>query len=62
MPLRKNKKYIVLARKNLFKWVKERALTNMNFAAVAKFLYEKIITRHEIFDKLINDDKPKNKK
>ena len=62
MPLRKSKKYIVFAREDLFEQVEERALTNTSFTAVARFFYEEIITRHEVFGKLVSDGGPKNKK
>ena len=55
------KKYIVLTRNNLLKWVKERILRDNNFEAVILFFYEKIFYYYEYFVKLIINKESKNK-
>jgi hypothetical protein len=51
----------VLARDDLLKWVKNRALSATNLKQVAKFLWEDVICRHGIFKQLTVDKSPENK-
>ncbi len=56
-----NKHYLVIAQNDFSDWVKEWALTHATSATVSWFLWENIITRHNVFDKLICDKESKNK-
>lgn len=61
MPKNKGKKYLVMARSDLSGWVEGRALASASSTLVAQFLYEDIICRHGIFQKLVVDGGPENK-
>ncbi len=61
MPLSQNKHYLVIAQDDFSDWVEEWALTHAMSAAVSRFLWENIITRHDVFDKLICDKESENK-
>ncbi len=55
------KHYIIIACEDLSGWVEARVLKQATFTAVARFLWEDIITRHDVFNKLICDGGPENK-
>ncbi len=61
MPSSQNKHYLVIAQDDFFDWVEEWALTHAMSATVSRFLWENIITRHDVFDKLICDKESENK-
>ena len=61
MPPVKEKKFLILTRCNLFRWIKGRAFPTAISQHVAKFIWEECIYKHEIFSKLIIDGRPKNK-
>ncbi len=61
MPLSQNKHYLVIAQNDFSDWVEEQALTHAMSATVLRFLWENVITRHDVFDKLICDREPENK-
>ncbi len=61
MLLCQNKHYLIIACDDFSDWVKEWALTHTTSAAVLRFLWENIITRHDVFDKLICDSESENK-
>ncbi len=61
IPLSQNKHYLVIAQNDFFDWVKEWALTHAMSATVLRFLWENIITRHDVFDKFICDKESENK-
>lgn len=61
MPKDQGRKYLVLARSDLSGWVEGRALTAASSKLVARFLYEDVICRHGIFQKLVVDGGPENK-
>jgi hypothetical protein len=61
MPLCRGKKYLIVAREAISGWVEARALSDATSEAVAKFLWEDIITRHGIFGKLVVDGGSENK-
>ena len=56
------KHYLIFARKNLSKWIENKAFVKTDFESVARFIYKNIICRHECFERLIIDDDSKNKK
>ncbi len=56
-----NKHYLVIAQNDFSDWVKEWALTHTTSATVSRFLWKNIITRHDVFDKLICDKESENK-
>ena len=55
------KTYLVVARDDLSGWVEARPLAKATAQAVAKFIWEDIVCRHGVFDKLIVDGGPENK-
>ena len=61
MPPSQNKHYLVIAQNDFSDWVEEWALTHATSATVSRFLWENIITRHDVFDKLICDRRSENK-
>ncbi len=61
MPLSWNKHYLVIAQDDFFDWVEEWAITHATSVTVSRFLWENIITRHDVFDKLICDKESENK-
>jgi hypothetical protein len=61
MPECEEKSYLVVARDDLSDWVKSRALINVNVKTVAKFFWEDVICRHDVFEKLIVNDESENK-
>ncbi len=61
MPPSQNKHYLVIAQDDFSDWVEEWALTHATSATVSRFLWENVITRHGVFDKLICDREPENK-
>ncbi len=56
-----NKHYLVIAQNDFSDWVKEWALTHATSATILRFLWEDIITRHDVFNKLICDRESENK-
>jgi hypothetical protein len=50
-----------MARDDLSGWVEARALRSANSEAVAAFLYEDVICRHGVFEKVVMDGGPENK-
>ncbi len=56
-----NKHYLVIAWDDFSDWVEEWALTHAMSVTVSRFLWENIITRHDVFDKLICDEESENK-
>jgi hypothetical protein len=61
MPKHKGKNYLVMARDDLSGWVEARALAKADSLAVAGFLYEDVVCRHGIFEKIVMDGGPENK-
>ncbi len=61
MPPCKGKKYLVVARDDLSGWVEARALSSATSEAVARFLWEDVICRHGMFNRLVVDGGPENK-
>jgi len=61
MPLSQNKHYLVIAQNDFSDWVEEWALTHATSVTVSRFLWKNIITRHDVFDKLICDKESENK-
>jgi hypothetical protein len=61
MPKIKGFKYLVLARDNLFGWIKKRLLREKEIKNVARFLFEDIICRFGLYGKLIINEDIKNK-
>ncbi len=55
------KRYIVVACEDLSEWIEARVLKQATFMAVVRFLWKNIITRHDVFNKLICDGGPENK-
>ena len=56
------KRYLIFVRKNLSKWIENKAFAKTDFESVIRFIYENIICRHECFERLMIDDDSKNKK
>lgn len=56
-----SKKCLVVARDDLSGWVEARALKSISSEAVARFLYEEVITRFGCFKTLVTDGGPENK-
>ncbi len=61
MLLSQNKHYLVIAQNDFSDWVKEWALTHAMSVTVSRFLWENVIIRHDVFDKLICDRESENK-
>ena len=61
MSICQDQKYIVVVWEDLSEWVEIRVLTQTTSAAVAKFLWENIITQHDVFNKLICNEDSENK-
>ena len=61
MPPCRGKHYLVIGREDLSGWPEAKALINAISAAVAKFLFEDVITRHGCFGQLTVDGGPENK-
>jgi len=55
-----NKQYLVITQDDFSDWVKEWALTHATSAAISRFLWKNIITRHDVFNKLICDKESEN--
>jgi hypothetical protein len=53
MPKRSRKQYLVIARNNISRWVKIRAISNKGARAIAVFIWKDIIYRHDIFWKIV---------
>ena len=62
MPLKKSKKYLMIARDDLSGWPEGRVFRNNDSESVARFLYDDVICRYKIFRKLIHNNGPENKK
>jgi hypothetical protein len=61
LPKSHGKQYLVVARSDLSGWVEARALRSNDSRSVAAFLYEDIICRHGVFQRLVVDGGPENK-
>ena len=61
LPKCQGKQYLVVARSDLSGWVEARALITHDSKHVAAFLYEDLICRHGVFQRLIVDGGPENK-
>ena len=61
MPVSGGKGYFVCAREDVSGWAEARAFRGAGSAAVAKFIWEDVITRHGVFGKLVCDGGPENK-
>jgi hypothetical protein len=61
MPPCEGKNYLVVAREDLSGWPEARALSSVNSAAVAKFLWEDVVCRHGCFGRLVVDGGSENK-
>lgn len=61
MPQYGRYKYIVMARKELSKWVEGAALVSATASAVSNFIKVNILTRHGMFDRLVVDGGPENR-
>jgi len=48
-------KYIVVAMNYFTKWPEAKVISNMQAETVAKFIYEKIISRHSILQEILSD-------
>ena len=55
------KKYIVLTRDDLFKWIKKRVLKLTDAKFVIRFLYKNVIYKHNYIKKLIMNKEFENK-
>lgn len=51
----RGKSYLVVARDDFSGWVEAKALSTATSETVSKFLWENVICRHSMFDKLIVD-------
>ena len=56
------KSYFVVTKNDLFDWFEIKALIKIIVKSITKFLWKDVICRHEIFGKLIMNEKSKNKK
>ena len=54
MPSQKGKKYLVVARDNISRQVKAKALLNKEAKIVVTFIQEEVIYRYRIFQRIIN--------
>jgi hypothetical protein len=61
MPQSDGKNYLVVAREDLSGWPEARALTKATSEAIAKFLWEEVVSRYGCFGKLIVNGGPENK-
>lgn len=61
LPRCQGKQYLVVARSDLSGWVEARALAINDSKSVAAFLYEDLICRHGVFQRLVVDGGPENK-
>jgi hypothetical protein len=61
LPKCQGKQYLVVARSDLSGWVEARALASNDSRSVAAFLYEDLICRHGVFQRLVVDGGPENK-
>ena len=61
MPQSDGKNYLVVAREDLSGWPEARALSKASSEAIAKFLWEEVVSRHGCFGKLVVDGGPENK-
>jgi hypothetical protein len=61
MPQSDGKNYLVVAREDLSGWPEARALSKASSEAIAKFLWEEVVSRHGCFGRLVVDGGPENK-
>ena len=61
LPRCQGKQYLVVARSDLSGWVEARALAINDSKSVAAFLYEDLVCRHGVFQRLVVDGGPENK-
>ena len=53
--------YLIIAKNDFFKWMKWKTIINVIAETVAKFLWEDIFCRHNIFWKMMMNEDFKNK-
>ena len=61
MSSNEEKCYIVLTRDDFSRWVKERALKAATSKAIAKFLWEDVICKHDCSRRFVMNEESKNK-
>jgi len=61
IPPDEGKHFLVIVRSDLSRWVEGRAISKNDSEHIAKFLYEDVICRHGLFQKLVVDGGPENK-
>jgi hypothetical protein len=61
LPRCRGKQYLAVARSDLSGWVEARAMNKNDSKSMAAFLYEDVICRHGVFERLIVDGGPENK-
>jgi hypothetical protein len=61
LPRCRGKQYLAVARSDLSGWVEARAMNKNDSKAMAAFLYEDVICRHGVFERLVVDGGPENK-
>ncbi len=57
----KEKRYIVLTRDDVLRWIEERTLRAATSKAIAKFLWEDVICRHDCSKRFVMNEELKNK-
>ena len=55
------KSFLIVARNDLFEWIKVQFLSATNVDKIFEFLWKNVICRHDCFEKLIIDDKFENR-
>lgn len=53
MSICKEKQYIVIVWKDMFRWIENRVLKHVTSVVVVKFLWKNIIIKYKVFNKLI---------
>ncbi len=61
MSSNEEKRYIVLTRNDFSRWIKERVLKAATLKAIAKFLWEDVICRHDCSKRFVMNEESKNK-
>jgi Integrase zinc binding domain/RNase H-like domain found in reverse transcriptase/Reverse transcriptase (RNA-dependent DNA polymerase)/Chromo (CHRromatin Organisation MOdifier) domain len=62
MPRRSGKRYLVCLRDNFSGWLEVRALVDANAKAMARFIWQEVITRHGCPRRIYVDGGPENKR